>query len=64
MRSSVLISEKAVEVNFAIISTFVLIRQYALNFSELGKKNTQLEKNTIPILRRYSPLWISWLQKK
>jgi ORF6N domain len=44
MLSSVLNSEKAIEVNIAIIRTFVLIRQYALNFDELSKKIKQLEK--------------------
>ena len=44
MRSSVSKSKKAIEVNIAIIRTFVLIRQYALNFSELSKKIKQLEK--------------------
>ncbi len=44
MLSSVLNSEKAIEVNIAIIRTFVLIRQYALDFGELSKKIKQLEK--------------------
>lgn len=44
MLSSVLNSEKAIEVNIAIIRTFVLIRQYALNFADLSKKIKQLEK--------------------
>lgn len=44
MLSSVLNSEKAIEVNIAIIRTFVLIRQYALGFGELSKKIKQLEK--------------------
>lgn len=44
MLSSVINSEKAIEVNIAIIRTFVLIRQYALDFGELSKKIKQLEK--------------------
>ncbi len=44
MLSSVLNSEKAIEVNIAIIRTFVLIRQHALHFTELSKKIKQLEK--------------------
>ncbi len=44
MLSSVLNSEKAIEVNIAIIRTFVLIRRYALSFDELSKKIKQLEK--------------------
>jgi hypothetical protein len=44
MLSSVLNSEKAIEVNITIIRTFVLIRQYALNFDDLSKKIKQLEK--------------------
>lgn len=44
MLSSVLNSERAIEVNIAIIRTFVLIRQQALHFTELSKKIKQLEK--------------------
>jgi len=44
MLSSVLNSEKAIEVNIIIIRTFVLIRQYALNFKELHDKLIKLEK--------------------
>jgi hypothetical protein len=44
MLSSVLNSEKAIEVNIAIIRTFVLIRQQALQFAALSKKLQQLEK--------------------
>ena len=44
MLSSVLNSEKAIEVNIAIIRTFVLIRQQSMHFTELNKKIKQLEK--------------------
>ncbi|MEO6583383.1 MAG: ORF6N domain-containing protein [Ferruginibacter sp.] len=44
MLSSVVNSEKAIEVNIAIIRTFVLIREHALQFEGLGKKLKQLEK--------------------
>ena len=44
MLSSVLNSEKAVSVNIAIIRTFVVIRQYALNYKELVSKIKKLEK--------------------
>lgn len=44
MLSSVLNSERAIEVNIAIIRTFVLIRQYALNYKELQEKLQKLEK--------------------
>lgn len=44
MLSSVLNSEKAIDVNIAIIRTFVLIRQHALHFEDLSKKIKQLEK--------------------
>ncbi len=43
MLSSVLNSEKAIEVNIAIMRTFVLIRQYALNYKELAEKIKKLE---------------------
>ena len=44
MLSSVLNSEKAIYVNIAIIRTFVLIRQYALDYKELEAKIKKLEK--------------------
>ena len=44
MLSSVLNSEKAIEVNIIIIRTFVLIRQSALQFKELHAKLLSLEK--------------------
>ncbi len=44
MLSSVLNSEKAINVNIAIIRTFVTIRQYALNYKELETKIKKLEK--------------------
>jgi hypothetical protein len=44
MLSSVLHSEKAIQVNIAIMRAFVLMRQYALNFQELALKIQELEK--------------------
>jgi len=44
MLSSVLNSEKAIEVNIAIIRTFVLVRQYTLNYKELQDKLQKLDK--------------------
>lgn len=44
MLSSVLNSDKAIEVNIAIIRTFVLIRQHALNYKELQQKLLKLKK--------------------
>jgi len=44
MLSSVLNSEKAIEVNIAIMRTFILIRQYAMNYKELQQKLQILEK--------------------
>ncbi|MDP4268978.1 MAG: ORF6N domain-containing protein [Bacteroidota bacterium] len=38
MLSSVLRSEKAIEVNIQIIRAFVLLRQYALGYAELNRK--------------------------
>lgn len=43
MLSSVLRSKKAVQVNIAIMRTFVLIREYALTYSELAQKLAELE---------------------
>jgi hypothetical protein len=44
MLSSVLKSERAIQVNIIIIRTFVLIRQFALNYTELQEKLGKLEK--------------------
>ena len=44
MLSSILNSEKAINVNIAIIRTFVLMRQYASNYKELEAKIKKLEK--------------------
>ena len=44
MLSSVLNSERAIEVNIIIIRTFVLIRQFALNCKDLHQKIMKLEK--------------------
>ena len=44
MLSSVLNSEKAIQVNIAIMRAFVLMRQYALNFQELALKIQEHEK--------------------
>ena len=44
MLSSVLNSEKAIQVNIAIMRAFVLMRQYALNIQELALKIQELEK--------------------
>ena len=44
MLSSVLNSEKAINVNIFIIRTFVLIRQYGLDYKELERKIKGLEK--------------------
>jgi hypothetical protein len=44
MLSSVLNSEKAIDVNIAIMRTFVLIRQHSLHYKELHDKLVKLEK--------------------
>jgi ORF6N domain len=44
MLSSVLKSEKAVQMNIIIVRTFVLIRQSALNYKDLAEKIKKLEK--------------------
>ncbi len=43
MLSSVLRSEKAVLVNINIMRAFVMLRQFALNYSELAQKIAELE---------------------
>jgi hypothetical protein len=43
MLSSVLKSQKAIEVNIAIIRTFVMKRQYALSYKELSDRLKEIE---------------------
>lgn len=43
MLSSILNSEKAIEVNITIMRTFVAIRKYILDFGELNQKINELE---------------------
>ena len=43
MLSSVLRSKKAIELNIAIVRTFIALRQYAMNFKELAQNITELE---------------------
>ncbi|MCX8020828.1 MAG: ORF6N domain-containing protein [Chitinophagaceae bacterium] len=44
MLSSVLNSERAIQTNILIIRSFVLLRQYALNYKELQDKIEKLER--------------------
>ncbi|MBC7776727.1 MAG: ORF6N domain-containing protein [Phycisphaerae bacterium] len=44
MLSSVLNSERSVQVNIAIVRAFIALRQYAHSFSELAAKVGELEK--------------------
>jgi hypothetical protein len=44
MLSSVLNSEIAIDVNIAIMRTFVIMRQFALTYQELSEKLIELEK--------------------
>ncbi len=53
MLSSVLNSERAIEVNTIIIRTFVLIRQSALQFKELYAKLLSLEKKYNKNLKKF-----------
>jgi len=43
MLSSVLKSDKAIGINISIMPTFVAIRQFALNYSELQNKIMEIE---------------------
>lgn len=47
MLASVLRSDKAIEVNIQIVRAFIILRQYALGYSELNQKleNFMLETN-------------------
>ena len=55
MLSSILNSEKAINVNIFIIRTFVLMRQYALDHQELERKLMPWKKSTIKTPGKFSP---------
>jgi hypothetical protein len=44
MLSSVLKSDKAIEINISIMRTFVTIRQFALNYTELQNRINEIEE--------------------
>ena len=46
MLSSILNSEKAIDVNIAIIRTFVLVKQSILNYKDLSKNLKKLERKS------------------
>jgi hypothetical protein len=46
MLSSVLNSDRAIEVNIAIMRTFVLIREHSMRYKDLQEKLEKLEKQT------------------
>ena len=54
MLSSVLNSERAIQINIQIIDTFVRIRQLALSTNDLSKRVTELEKYFIEHSKDYS----------
>ena len=56
MLSSILNSEKAININIFIMRTFVLIRQYALDYQELERRINALEKSTKKTQKKFSPL--------
>ena len=43
MLSSVLYNEKAIEINIAIIRSFVALRKFAMNYEQLTKRLTEIE---------------------
>ena len=45
MLSSVLKSDKAIEINISIMRTFVTIRQFALNYTELQNRINEIESD-------------------
>ena len=44
MLSSILNSDKAIEINIAIMRTFVTIRQFSLSYDELKTRIEEIEK--------------------
>ena len=53
MLSSILNSEKAIDVNIAIIRTFVLVKQSVLDYKDLSENLKNLKENQIKILKKY-----------
>ncbi len=64
MLSSILNSEKAIQVNIVIVRTFVMMRQYALNFTELQKRIASLEKKHSKDFKEVSKALQYLLQEK
>ncbi len=54
MLSGILNSDKAIDVNIAIMRAFVFIRQYALTHKDLTDKLKELENNTIRNLKMFT----------
>lgn len=46
MLSSILKSEKAVQMNIAVVRAFITLRESALHYKELGKKLAEIEQTT------------------
>jgi phage regulator Rha-like protein len=43
MLASVLRSKKAIQINIAIVEAFIVLREFALNYSEISSKLKELE---------------------
>ena len=53
MLSSILNSEKAIDVNIAIIRTFVLVKQSVLDYKDLSENLKKLERKSNKNLKKY-----------
>ena len=64
MLSSVLNNEKAIEINIAIMRSFVSLRKFALTFEELTKRVTEIEQQFPDIYKALNHLMDSKQQDK
>lgn len=64
MLSSVLKSDKAIDVNVSIMRAFVMLRQFSLSCKDLADKLARLEKSTTSSSRMYLKRWTCFCMKK
>lgn len=64
MLSSVLNNEKAIEINIAIMRSFVTLRKFALTYEELTKRVTEIEQQFPDIYKALNHLMDSKQQDK
>lgn len=54
MLSGILHSDKAIEVNIAIMRTFVMVRQFALDYREFSERLKQMRTSSVMYMKRFA----------